>query len=457
MKKTILILLSFLLIGNFCFADNTGNYKKIISAAADNQDMFAELTDTLEQKRLTDVEYKAMRSHFNSLFKPNQEKEFSGNITEIETEIPLSNVNGVNNLQGVNHPLFNKYPEFIQTCMDAPLTEAITKDPALEIKELKSDRDYTKNTFTLTAITTKGKKINATCNNGGVLLLIMDLWNNTDNTQLKNYRTLHKHYPKIVKMVDNYVYEKTGKKYNKIHPFKCHTLVEVYHVNTSDQNEYWDQVNCMPILYRKDKASNKFDYKTIAVPNWYPIYGINNLIKVNGWVWYDTLTPRKNSPSFDPLKEFAPIPVNDMNVGWLRKLFYSERSSAELRGHEIILWVKDNIKGDVIPNNGTFPIINMDFEEMEKVLGFEIGPSTIDYKPGYFCGKYFSSTYIDHSEFPSKWRFTERNSSESMDFIPNKSLNCDSFTPLLIKRISQVIYPESFNKSDSLDTPVLKF
>ena len=444
MKKIILSFLSFLLIGNFCFADNAGDYKKIISAAADNQDMFSELTDTLEQKRLTDEDYQAINAHFNSLFKPNQEKEFSENITE--TEISLSNMAEADNQQGVNHPLFKKYPEFIQTCMDKPLTEAIIKDPNLEIKELKSDRDYTKNTFTLTAITTKGKKINATCNNRGDLLLIMDLWDNTDKTQLKNYRIIHSLYPKIKRNIDDFVYEQTGKKYNKINPFKCRTYVEVYEINTSDTNEFWDQIACKPILYRYNKKTLDWQYGTIAVPNWYPIYGVNNVVKVDGYVWFDNFRPRSNPPSYNPFKQFAPIPQNDMNIGWMRKLISSERSSADIRSNETKLWAEANKGGGFIPNNGTFPIIKMNLDEMGEVLGVEIGPSTMDYEPGYLCGISFSTLYKDHSEFPAKWRFYEKNPRERRAFTTRKDYKCESFNPILIRRISKVVYPQVFTK-----------
>lgn len=444
MKKTILSLLSLLLIGNFCLADNTGNYKKIISANADNQDMFAELTDTLERQKLTDEEYQAMTAHFNSLLKPSQEKEFLGNITE--TEISLSNMAEADNLQGVNQTLLNTYPEFIQTCMEGPLTEALTKNPKLQIKELTSDRDYTKATFTLTAVTTTGKKINATCENKDALPLIMELWENADKKQLQNYRALHKQYPIIVKMVDDYVYEKTGKKYNKIHPFKCHTNVEVYDINTSDKNEYWDNVDCMPVLYRYNKGSNNYQYAAIAFPNYYPIYHVKNMVKVDGYIWYDTLTPRDNPPSFDPFDDFAPTPINYMNHCWVsRKILFNERDlgSEYMNSNN---WKEGNPKGKYIPNNGIFPIIKLTDDEKREILGTVSTTATSEYKLGYYCGEHFAIVYKDHSKYPAKWKSSMRSYAEAKDFIPNKTYNCDSFNPILIRRISKVMYPEVFTK-----------
>jgi len=447
MKKIILSFLSFLLIGNLCFADNTGNYKKIISAGTDQQNMLNDLTNVLEQQKLTDDDYQKMNAHFKSIFQPEQEEDVLGNNKKTEIEVALSDIKEIANQQENNPSLLDKYPEFLQTCMEGPLTEALAKNPKLEIKELKSDRDYTKKTFTLTAITTTGKKISAICENKDALPLIMDLWDNADKTQLQNYRALHKQYPKILKSINNYIYEKTGKQYNKTLPFKCHTEVEVYQINTSDKNEYWDQVDCMPVLYRYNKGSKNYQYAIIAPPNYYPVYGVNNMVKVNGYIWYDTLTPRSNPPSFSPFEELAPTPTNEMNYSWLTKLLFSERGLGEWVDLKPDYWKKGNPKGQYIPNNGIFPIIKITTAEMGEVLGMASSSAAkTDYKPGYYCGEHFSSIYKDHSNFPAKWRFSIKSGYPITDFIPNKSYDCDSLNPALIRRISQVMYPEVFTE-----------
>lgn len=441
MKKTILTLLSFLFIGSFCFADNTGEYKKIISANADNQDMFAELNNTLEQEKAKSNKVEINLAEDTIIT--------NSNIWEINPTAILDTQDMETlNQQNIDPSLLNTYPEFIQTCMEKPLLEALKKNPKLTIKNLTSDRDYTKTTFTLTAVTTTGQKIKAQCENKGAIILIMDLWDEEGQANLKNYRGLHQSFPLVVKNIRNYIYEKTGKQYDAHIPFQCDNIVEVYDIISDDSKKYWTQAECMPVIYRLNKSSNKVEYAVLAFANLYPIYlntvpSERNMVKVNDYPWYGNLTPRSNPPSFNPKTEYAPIPHNDINIWWFEKLYKSEsdRTNDKYDSKKLAVnkFMAANPKGTYIPNNGILPIIKINNSEINELTGINIASITDNpYQLGYYCGQYLATTYKDTSTCPASWRFYEKKPYESTNFIPNKSLNCKSFNKLLIQRLTEI-------------------
>ena len=440
MKKTILTLLSFLLIGNFCFADNTGDYKKIISANADNQDMFAELNNTLEQEKAKSNKVEINLAEDTIIT--------NSNIQEINpTDALNADEMEVLNQQNIDPSLLNTYPEFIKTCMEKPLLEALKKNPKLTIKNLTSDRDYTKTTFTLTAVTTNGQKIKAQCENKGAIILIMDLWDEEGQANLKNYRGLHQSFPLVVKNIRNYINEKTGKEYNEHISFQCDNIVEVYDIISDDSKKYWTQAECMPVIYRFNK-SGKIQYATLAFANLYPIYlntipSDKNMVKVNGSLWYGNLTPRSNPPSFNPKKEYAPIPNNDITIWKFEKIYTSEsdrtNSNYDSKNVAVNKFMAANPEGTFIKNNGIFPVIKISNSEINELTGINnAGITDNPYQLGYYCGSYLATTYKDTSTYPGSWRFYEKKPYESKNFIPNKSLNCKSFNKLLIQRLTEI-------------------
>ena len=419
MKKIILSFLSFLLIGNFCFADNTKDYKQIIPTDKNQQNMLAELSNALEQA-----------------------KEENNNIVEINSASPI--YMSETEQQNLDSALLNTYPEFLKTCMEKPLSEALKKNPKLEIREITSDRDYTEKTFTLSAITTSGQKIKAQCENKGFILTAMELWENPDKTTLKNYREFHKIYPKMVKEIKDYIFKKTGKKYNKHISFQCDNLIEVYNIQTNDVNEYWDEAQCMPVIYRYDSTGKEYRWKSLAQPNYYPIYSSHSLVKVNGHIWYESLTPRSNPPTFNPKQEFAPIPYNkatrtiSRNL-WETSLSESSRGNGDTaEGYDTTIrsFMALNKKGSLIKNNGIFPVMKISDNEIKSITGIDTAHITHNpYELGYYCGETLSTTYKDNNS----WITKTRQPSESNNFFPDKSLNCKSLKPILLRRLAEVL------------------